>query len=446
MLAAVAILGLFAVGAAAAVPVAPAADSVGALQAGANASLTVSPTPAEPKSVVTFDARESSGGTSDPIVQCAFDVDGDGEVEATNQDCLYQHTFDSPADYEASVTVTTESGATATDTATVTVQESALTARITIDPGTPRAGEIVTLSGSNSTASGGSIESYRWRIDGVATTGERFTRQFDTAGQYAVSLTVTAEDGATNTTDRTLDVVENEPPSATVSVRPRSPAVGETVVLDASESTEPDGTIAGYRWDLDGDGAIDRESTTAVIETTFSRAGDIEVAVEVVDDLGATDRASRSIAVQSRTTTAASTGTDTPVGGSATAIGGAPGAGSGVLGVVDALDFGLVPLVPDWLLVLLAIAGAALAVVRRDTVRSKVSEYRDRVRTREFRKNMSTKGVAFVAKSIVKRGFRRAGDLVEFATESVGEAFEWIGRAIKGVGQRVAGFLRKLGG
>ena len=280
----------------------------------------------------------------------------------------------------------------------------------------------------------------------MATTGERFTRQFDTAGQYAVSLTVTAEDGATNTTDRTLDVVENEPPSATVSVRPRSPAVGETVVLDASESTEPDGTIAGYRWDLDGDGAIDRESTTAVIETTFSRAGDIEVAVEVVDDLGATDRASRSIAVQSRTTTAASTGTDTPVGGSATAIGGAPGAGSGVLGVVDALDFGLVPLVPDWLLVLLAIAGAALAVVRRDTVRSKVSEYRDRVRTREFRKNMSTKGVAFVAKSIVKRGFRRAGDLVEFATESVGEAFEWIGRAIKGVGQRVAGFLRKLGG
>jgi serine protease AprX len=58
------------------------------------------------------------------------------------------------------------------------------------------------------------------------------------------------------------------------------------VVLDASASTD-DGAVAGFRWDVDGDGAVDAETTTPSIDHTFT-AGVWHPTLTVVDDDGVT--------------------------------------------------------------------------------------------------------------------------------------------------------------
>ncbi|GAB4084723.1 hypothetical protein GCM10028784_13530 [Myceligenerans cantabricum] len=81
---------------------------------------------------------------------------------------------------------------------------------------------------------------------------------------------------------------------------PNQPPVAEaeltmedlTLAADASASTDPDGEIASYAWDL-GDGSTD---TGATIEHTYAAAGTYEVTVTVTDDDGATDTFTQEVA------------------------------------------------------------------------------------------------------------------------------------------------------
>jgi PGF-CTERM protein len=72
---------------------------------------------------------------------------------------------------------------------------------------------------------------------------------------------------------------------------------GETeFTFDASNSTGDEG-IEEFRWDLDGDGEVDRTTETAEITHTYSEAGDHEVTVQVVDATGATDVATTTVTI-----------------------------------------------------------------------------------------------------------------------------------------------------
>ncbi len=63
---------------------------------------------------------------------------------------------------------------------------------------------------------------------------------------------------------------------------------GEPIVLDGSASTDTDGSIALYEWDLDNDGLYD-EATGVTTAFSASTAGTITVGLRVTDDDGATD-------------------------------------------------------------------------------------------------------------------------------------------------------------
>jgi flagellin len=85
-------------------------------------------------------------------------------------------------------------------------------------------------------------------------------------------------------------------PSASVSSSPADPEVGEEVTFDASGSSDPEGDIERYEWDFDGDG--NAEATGTTVTTSFSTAGEKEVALTVEDDSGLKDFATETVQVR----------------------------------------------------------------------------------------------------------------------------------------------------
>lgn len=61
---------------------------------------------------------------------------------------------------------------------------------------------------------------------------------------------------------------------------------GQEFTFDASQS---EGPISKYEWDLDGDGTIDRTTTSPVLKHTYTEAFDGQVVLRVSGQLGSTD-------------------------------------------------------------------------------------------------------------------------------------------------------------
>jgi subtilisin family serine protease len=107
------------------------------------------------------------------------------------------------------------------------------------------------------------------------------TQQIDSLA----GLTVT---GGRLDTAAALGALANPPPVPALAIAPARPRVQESVTLDASKSTD-DGRIAGFQWDLDGDGTYETSSGgNATTRAAFDTAGDREVGVRVRDNRGGT--------------------------------------------------------------------------------------------------------------------------------------------------------------
>jgi YD repeat-containing protein len=76
--------------------------------------------------------------------------------------------------------------------------------------------------------------------------------------------------------------------------------VGGSVAFNASASSDPDGTIAKYEWDLDGNGSFETDTgTTKTTSHVYGAAGTVPVALRVTDNDGLTATKTVSVAVQS---------------------------------------------------------------------------------------------------------------------------------------------------
>jgi poly(hydroxyalkanoate) depolymerase family esterase len=86
---------------------------------------------------------------------------------------------------------------------------SAPTADVSASSTTVSTGETVDFDGSGSSDSDGSIDSYDWDFgDGANATGETSAHSYDSTGDYTVTLTVTDDDGATDSASITITVEE----------------------------------------------------------------------------------------------------------------------------------------------------------------------------------------------------------------------------------------------
>jgi len=81
------------------------------------------------------------------------------------------------------------------------------TAVASATPDTPRNGEVVTFDGSDSFDPDGEIASWAWDFgDGTTGEGEVTTHAYDRPGRYTVTLTVTDDEGATDSTTLVVQV------------------------------------------------------------------------------------------------------------------------------------------------------------------------------------------------------------------------------------------------
>jgi len=139
-----------------------------------------------------------------------------------------------------------------------------------------------------STDADGSITGWLWRFgDGTTSTERNPSHQYDEAGRYGVTLTVTDNDGASDiaTEQVTANPAQpsNEPPQADFSV-----SCEHLTCSFSDRSTDPDGSVASRTWDF-GDGAT---STQQNPTHSYGAAGRYTVSLQVTDDDGA--RSSRS--------------------------------------------------------------------------------------------------------------------------------------------------------
>jgi YD repeat-containing protein len=69
------------------------------------------------------------------------------------------------------------------------------------------------------------------------------------------------------------------------------------VSFNAAGSSDPDGAIVKYEWDLDGNGSFEKTTTAAKVTRAYSVPGTFLVKVRVTDNRGATDVQARSLLV-----------------------------------------------------------------------------------------------------------------------------------------------------
>ncbi|MDZ7859184.1 MAG: PKD domain-containing protein [Candidatus Krumholzibacteriota bacterium] len=148
-----------------------------------------------------------------------------------------------------------------------------------------------------STDSDGSIASWSWDFgDGATSTSQNPSHTYGSDGTYTVYLTVTDDDGATDTASQDVTVsssTTNNPPTADFTYTTTDLTADFT-----DQSTDSDGSIASWSWDF-GDGAT---STSQNPSHTYGSDGTYTVYLTVTDDDGATDTASQDVTVTSSST------------------------------------------------------------------------------------------------------------------------------------------------
>ena len=93
------------------------------------------------------------------------------------------------------------------------------------------------------------------------------------------------------------DESPNSPPRADLSVTPTTPVPNENLMLDASGSTDTDGSITAFRWDVDGDDDSELTTQSPTHTHAYSGPGTYDIGVTVVDGSGATATTNRTVTV-----------------------------------------------------------------------------------------------------------------------------------------------------
>ena len=224
-----------------------------------------------------FDGSGSWGGDGGLSYVWNF---GDGTSDSGS---TVSHTYAAGGAYVVTLTVADNGGSTATQTRNVT-----LNTRPVASFTTACTGVACNFNGSASSDPDGTITSYAWVFgDGTTGSGATVSHTYAAGGAYVVTLTVADNGGSTAT--QTHSVTVNTPPVASFTTA----CTGIACNFNGSASSDSDGTITSYAWNL-GDGTVVSGPT---VSHTYATGGSYLVTLTVTDNSGATGVQSKSLTV-----------------------------------------------------------------------------------------------------------------------------------------------------
>jgi len=222
------------------------------------------------------------------------------------------HTYSQAGTFTAALTVTDNLGKTDSDNLTIQVnaEPDPLSASASASPESGFIPLTIEFTGS---AVGGTLPySFHWEFgDGAASDIQNPSHAYSQAGTYTAVLTLTDDQGRTDTASVLISALVNPPPpQASLSASPLSGVapLAVTCTAHASGGTPP----YTYHWDF-GDGS---SSTNQNPIHTFTQTGTFTMTLVVFDSAGKQDSDSTSVSVSSPPHTVSTPSTPTgPVSG-----------------------------------------------------------------------------------------------------------------------------------
>lgn len=248
------------------------------------------------------------------IVDYEWDFDGDGlfnepgnDEAAARGNAITQYTYTAVGEYNPAVRVTDNDGADATvsleeDTGEqIRVGDLPVLVLVTTPdpPEDVEAPLTVIFDASESydpddgTGPGAGITKWEfnfgagggWEDYDLDSTAEY---EYTVVNSYQAAVRITDNEGSTATAQ--VDVRIGNPPIAELQATPLSGNQPLEVTFDASESSDPGGSIVKFVWDWDGDGIFEYDSgTTSIVQYTYEEPGEYNATVKVYDNDGLTD-------------------------------------------------------------------------------------------------------------------------------------------------------------
>jgi PKD repeat protein len=199
------------------------------------------------------------------------------------------HSYAAADTYTVSLTVTDNDGGSDTASQDITVTEP---------PNVPPSAsftysttDLTATFSDTSTDSDGTIVTWDWDFgDGYSSSIQNPVHAYAAAGTYMVSLTVTDNDGGSDTASQDITVAEppNVPPSASFTY-----STTDLTATFSDTSTDGDGTIVSWAWDF-GDG---NNSSIQNPIHSYAAAGTYTVSLTVIDNDGGSDIVNQSVTV-----------------------------------------------------------------------------------------------------------------------------------------------------
>ena len=274
--------------------------------------------PVQPRTGETVLFNGTASSDFDGVIATyAWDLDGNGEIDSSES--IASTIFPAAGTYSVSLTVTDDGGNTDTVTYSIVVTGQAQEpvdspastqlpiAGFQISPTAPKPGDLILFNGTSSLDLDGLIESFAWDFNGdgeTDSTAPIAEYTFASAGLYDVTLTVIDNDGNSDSVTRSIDVISQSstttsviPPIADFAYLPAELEPGDIILFNATLSTDPDGQIASFAWDFNGDGKFD--SAAAIVDYSFPEDGVYDVSLTVIDDSGSTDTLTLQVVVGS---------------------------------------------------------------------------------------------------------------------------------------------------
>ena len=194
------------------------------------------------------------------------------------------HQYGDKGVYTVTLVVTDDDGESGSASAEVSVVNLEPSAGFTFSPDEGTVGVGVRFMDKSLDPEDRALE-YLWDFgDGVTSAEMNPLHVFDSSGTKSVRLTVTDDEGASDTITRGIMVYPNVRPTADFSFSPDGGTI-EDVVYFVDESVDEDGSVVSWSWDFgDGDTSSRREP-----DHRFSDSGVHHVTLTVEDDDGNQD-------------------------------------------------------------------------------------------------------------------------------------------------------------